>query len=163
MITSSLQEFYSFFEAAKPVLAIDYGSKKIGLAISSPDHTIAMPHSMIIATKEQEKLDKITNFIIKYNICAIVVGFPVNMDGTNSEQTKTVINFVDKLAKKTKLPLYLQDERLTSKAADSLLRSMGISRKKRNERDDMAAASMILETTLESIRKLYMPPQNITI
>ena len=88
------------------------------------------------------------------NICAIVVGLPVNMDGTNSEQTKIVVNFVNKLAKKTNLPIYLQDERLTSKAADSLLRNMGFNRKQRNERDDMAAASMILETTLESARRL---------
>jgi putative holliday junction resolvase len=154
MIISSLQEFYSFFELNKPLLAIDYGNKKIGLAISSPDHTIAMPHSIIFAHKEQEKLSKITDFITRYNICAIVVGLPVNMDGTNSEQTKIVINFVDKLAKKTNLPIYLQDERLTSKAADSLLRNMGFNRKQRNERDDMAAASMILETTLESARRL---------
>ena len=65
-----------------------------------------------------------------------------------------MINFVDKLAKKTNLPIYLQDERLTSKAADSLLRNMGFNRKQRNERDDMAAASMILETTLESAKRL---------
>ena len=76
------------------------------------------------------------------------------MDGTESEQTKIVINFVGKLAKKTNLPIYLQDERLTSKAADSLLRNMGFNRKQRNERDDMAAASMILETTLESAKRL---------
>ena len=82
------------------------------------------------------------------------MGLPVNMDGTNSEQTKIVVNFVNKLAKKTNLPIYLQDERLTSKAADSLLRNMGFNRKQRNERDDMAAASMILETTLESARRL---------
>ena len=154
MIIPSLQEFYSFFESNKPLLAIDYGSKKIGLAMSTPDHLIAMPHSIIFANKEQEKLNKIADFIAKHNICAIVVGFPVNMDGTSSEQTKIVINFVDKLAKKTNLPIYLQDERLTSKAADSLLRNMGFNRKQRNERDDMAAASMILETTLESAKKL---------
>jgi putative Holliday junction resolvase len=154
MIISSLQEFCNFFELNKPLIAIDYGNKKIGLAISSPDHVIAMPHSIIVSHKEQEKLNKIIDFIVKNNVCAIVVGLPVNMNGTNSEQTKIVINFVDKLAKKTNLPIYLQDERLTSKAADSLLRNMGFNRKQRNERDDMAAASMILETTLESVRKL---------
>jgi putative Holliday junction resolvase len=154
MIISSLQEFCSFFKVNKPVLAIDYGNKKIGLAISSPDHSIAMPHSIILTNKEQEKLNKIANFIVKCNICAIVVGFPVNMDGTNGDQTKIVIDFANKLAKKTNLPIYLQDERLTSKAADSLLKNMGFNRKQRNERDDMAAASMILETTLESLRRL---------
>ncbi len=140
----------------KPLLAIDYGNKKIGLAISSPDHTIAMPHSIIFASKEQEKLNKITDFITKHKICAIVVGLPINMDGSNSEQTKIVVNFVNKLANRITLPIYLQDERLTSKAADSLLKNMGLNRKQRNERDDMTAASMILETTLESAKKLQL-------
>lgn len=156
MIISSLQEFYSFCKTNSPLLAIDYGTKKIGLAVSNPEHTIAMPHSIIIAYKEQEKLGKIDDFVTKHKVCAIVVGLPVNMDGTYSEQTKIVISFVNKLADKISLPIYLQDERLTSKAADSLLRDMGFNRKQRNERDDMAAASMILETTLESVRKLQL-------
>ena len=154
MIINSLQEFYSFFEISKPLLAIDYGNKKIGLAISSPDHRIAMPHSIIAVNNDREKLDRIIDFIVKYNICAIVVGLPVNMDGTSSSQAKIVNNFVNKLIKKTNLPVYLLDERLTSRAADSMLKNMGLNRRQRNERDDMVAASMILETALESVKKL---------
>ena len=154
MIINSLQEFYSFFEISKPLLAIDYGNKKIGLAISSPDHRIAMPHSIIAVDNDREKLDRIIDFIVKYNICAIVVGLPVNMDGTSSSQAKIVNNFVNKLIKKTNLPVYLLDERLTSRAADSMLKNMGLNRRQRNERDDMVAASMILETALESVKKL---------
>ena len=154
MIINSLQEFYSFFEISKPLLAIDYGNKKIGLAISSPDHIIAMPHSIIAVDNDREKLDRIIDFIVKYNICAIVVGLPVNMDGTSSSQAKIVNNFVNKLIKKTNLPVYLLDERLTSRAADSMLKNMGLNRRQRNERDDMVAASMILETALESVKKL---------
>jgi putative Holliday junction resolvase len=154
MIINSLQEFYSFFEISKPLLAIDYGNKKIGLAISSPDHRIAMPHSIIAVNNDREKLDRIIDFSVKYNICAIVVGLPVNMDGTSSSQAKIVNNFVNKLIKKTNLPIYLLDERLTSRAADSMLKNMGLNRRQRNERDDMVAASMILETALESVKKL---------
>jgi putative Holliday junction resolvase len=154
MIITSLQEFYSFFQPNKPVLAIDYGGKKIGIAISSPDHFMAMPHSIILASKEPEKLEKIARIASQNNICALVIGLPVHMDGTHSDQTKTVINFAEKLSKKTNLPIYLQDERLTSRAADSLLKTMGLNRKQRNERDDMAAASLILETTLESVKRM---------
>lgn len=154
MILASLQEFYSCFEINRPVLSIDYGSKKIGLAISSPDHIIAMPHSIILAPKDSEKLEKIADIIMRSNICAIVIGFPLYMDGTHSDQTKIVINFADRLSKKTNLPIFLQDERLTSRAADNLLKQMGFNRKQRNERDDLASASLILETTLESVRKL---------
>ncbi len=154
MIITSLQEFYSFFEVSKPLLGIDYGNKKIGLAISSPDHKIAMPHSIIAVREDREKSNHIIDFIVKNNICAIVVGLPVNMDGTSGSQAKIVTSFVNKLANETNLPIYLQDERLTSKAADNMLKDMGFNRRQRNERDDMAAASLILETVLESVKKL---------
>jgi putative Holliday junction resolvase len=154
MIITTLQEFYTFFKLGKPLLSIDYGNKKIGIAISSPDHFIAMPHSIIIATKEPEKLDKIAKIAQANNICALVIGLPIYMDGTHSEHTKTVTNFAEKLVNKTNLPIYLQDERLTTRAADSLLKMMGLNRKQRNERDDMSSASLILETVLESVRKL---------
>ena len=98
----------------------------------------------------------IIDFIVKNNICAIVVGLPVNMDGTSSSQAKIVTSFVNKLAKETNLPIYLQDERLTSKAADNMLKDMGFNRRQRNERDDMAAASLILETVLESVKKIVI-------
>lgn len=154
MIISTLQEFYSFFSIGKPLLGIDYGNKKVGLAISSPDHFISMPHSIIIENKESKKLDKIAEIAEQNNVCALVLGLPVHMDGTHSEQTKIVINFAEKLALRTNLPIFLQDERLTSRAADSLLKMMGLNRKERNQRDDLASASLILETVLESVRKL---------
>ena len=72
------------------------------------------------------------------------------MDGTKSDQTIIVEKFAEKLEKRTNLPIFFQDERLTSRAADNLLKSFGIKRKNRNENDDLAAASMILETTLNA-------------
>jgi len=103
-----------------------------------------------------KSVDRIIDFIVKNNICAIVVGLPVNMDGTSSSQAKIVTSFVNKLAKETNLPIYLQDERLTSRAADNMLKNMGLNRRQRNERDDMAAASLILETVLESVKKIVI-------
>lgn len=154
MIINSVQEFYSFFEKNRPLLGIDYGNKKIGIAISSHDHAIAMPHSIVLAKSEPDKLNKILDIVIKNNICAIVIGLPVYMDGTHSEQTKTTMSFAQKLSEKTKLPVFMQDERLTSRAADNLLKDMGFNRKQRNQRDDLASASLILETTLLSAGKL---------
>lgn len=154
MIVTTLQEFYSFFKFGKPLLGIDYGNKKVGIAISSPDHFIAMPHSIIVENKESKKLDIIAEIVKQNNACALVIGLPVHMDGTHSDQTKIVINFAEKLALKINLPIFLQDERLTSRAADSLLKMMGLNRKQRNERDDLASASLILETVLEGVRRL---------
>lgn len=84
------------------------------------------------------------------NISAIVIGLPINMDGTKSEQTILTEKFAEKLEKRSNLPIFLQDERLTSKAADNLLKGFGLKRKDRNNQDDLAAASLILETVLNS-------------
>lgn len=151
MIINSLQEFYQFFQKGKPVLSIDYGLKKVGIALSTPDHSLPAPYIVIEEESDKKKITSILNIIGEKNICAIVLGLPINMDGTKSDQTIIVENFAVKMTKRINLPIFMQDERLTSRAADSLLKDFGISRKNRNAMDDLAAASMILETTLDSI------------
>ena len=154
MIIHSLQEFCMFFEKGKTVISIDYGQKKLGLAISSPDHHLPMPLKLISEESDKKKLSQITEVIKDYKVCAIVVGLPINMDGTKSDQTIIVEKFVEKLANRTNLAIFMQDERLTSKAADNLLKRFGLKRKDRNSQDDLAAASLILETTLDSAKNL---------
>jgi len=153
MIIESLQEFYTFFKPQEPVISIDYGQKKLGLAISSPDHTLPMPLKLLSGDSEKTKLQEIEQILKEKNICAIVIGLPLNMDGSKSNQTLAVEKFTEKLAKRTHLAIFMQDERLTSKAADNMLKIFGLNRKTRNANDDLAAASMILETTLESCKK----------
>jgi putative holliday junction resolvase len=154
MIVYTLQEFCKFFQQGKPLLSIDYGCKKLGIAISTPDHHLPMPLQIITSESEKKKLQEITTITKEKDICAIVVGLPINMDGTKSGQTLLAEKFTEKLANRTNLAIFMQDERLTSKAADNLLKNFGIKRKDRNSKDDLAAASMILETTLDSARKM---------
>jgi len=150
MIITTLQEFCTFFKERQPLISIDYGQKKIGLAISTPDHKMSLPFQLLSGDSEKKKLNQIVEITKDKNVCAIVIGLPLNMDGTKSEQTIIVENFAEKLEKRTNLPIFFQDERLTSRAADNLLKSFGIKRKNRNENDDLTAASLILETTLKS-------------
>jgi len=153
MILESLQEFYTFFKPQAPIISIDYGKKKIGLAISTLDHTLPMPLKLLAGDSDKKKLQEISEILKEKNICAIVIGLPLNMDNSKSQQTLDVENFAKKLEKRTHLPIFMQDERLTSKAADNLLKDFGLNRKARNANDDLAAASMILETTIESCNK----------
>ncbi|MCC8468214.1 MAG: Holliday junction resolvase RuvX, partial [Rickettsia endosymbiont of Eriopis connexa] len=90
----------------------------------------------------------------KYKVCGVVVGLPIDMNGAVTEQTNIVMKFAEELTKSINLPIYLQDERLTTKAANNFLKSFGVKRKDRNNNDDALAASMILETVLDSIKKL---------
>lgn len=150
MIIETIQEFCTFFKERQPLISIDYGQKKIGLAISTPDHKMSLPLKLLLDNSEKKKLNQIAEIAKDKNACAIVLGLPLNMDGTKSEQTIIVEKFAEKLEKRTMLPIFLQDERLTSKAANNLLKSFGIKRKVRNTNDDLTAASLILETTLKS-------------
>ena len=154
MIIDTLQEFCTFFKLGQPLIGVDYGQKKIGLAISTPDHQMSMPLQLLTGDSEKKKLNEIADIAKNKHACTIVIGIPFNMDGTKSEQTLIVEKFTEKLERRTHLPIFLQDERLTSRAADNLLKSFGIKRKNRNKNDDLTAASMILETTLQSRQHL---------
>lgn len=154
MIIANLFEFSQFLKTAKPIISIDYGQRKIGVAISNLEHTIAMPLRILRALTDLKQLKLILAIIQEYSAVAIVVGLPINMNGLASGQTQIVQKFAEHLQHLSALPIYLQDERLTSKAANNLLRSLGATRKDRDRQDDSFAASMILETTLYSLIKL---------
>jgi putative Holliday junction resolvase len=154
MIIKNLQEFYQLLTARQPIISIDYGAKKMGIAISNQERSIAMPLFVVKQPAEKDKINSILNLLKTYSLCGIVIGWPISMNGVENSQTLEVHNFAVNLSKAINLPIYLQDERLTSMAANSLLKSFGIKRKERNKHDDVIAASMILETTLNSISRL---------
>lgn len=152
MITSNIQEFCKYLKKSHPILSLDFGEKKIGVALSNKDHTMSLPIDVI-----ENNIIYISAIVTKYNPCAIVIGLPVNMDGTQENSgIDKVHNFAKYLYAKLSLPIFLQDERLTSKTADNLLRDLGLSRKNRNKMDDKIAASMILESALGNISKVKM-------
>lgn len=144
----TLQELSAQLQYGKPIICFDFGAKKIGVALSTPDHLICMPHSIIRESSAAKQLDACSKAVLQHNVCAIIVGLPLNMDGTENEQTNNVRKFAEKLAVKSGIDVYLQDERMTSKTADNLLKTIGMNRKSRNAKDDSVAANLILETTL---------------
>lgn len=154
MIINNLQEFYRLLLPNAPLISIDYGSKKIGIAMSNQERSIAMPLITISETKKQIIINSLLSITEKYKVCGIVIGLPINMNGMHTQQTNIVLKFAEEIAKPINLPIYLQDERLTTKAADNFLKSFGVKRKDRNNNDDAVAASMILETVLDSLKRL---------
>lgn len=149
MITSNIQEFCKFLTKSSPILSLDFGEKKIGVAVSNKEHTMSLPIDVIA-----NNIENILEIVLKYNPCGIVIGLPVNMDGTmENNAIEKVQNFAKNLYDKLSIPIFLQDERLTSKTADNLLKDLGLSRKDRNKIDDKIAAAMILESALSNISK----------
>ncbi len=131
-------------------LAIDYGLKRIGLAICDAGEIIVSPLCQIenSSFNRQLAIDSILTLLREHVIEAIVVGFPVNMDGTQGEQARISRNFGEKIAEQSGLPVYYQDERLSSRAADRLLAEGGFTRKGKKARRDMIAACEILKDFL---------------
>lgn len=152
MIVSSLQEFYESLIPNSPILGIDHGAKKLGIAISDPDRIMALPLEVASIEKEYAKLDYINQLILKYKAGGVVLGLPTYIDGTASSQTHSVNNFAKKLSTMISIPIFLQDERLSTAAAQSLLRDTGMKRKQRDQIDDKISASLILESTIEQMK-----------
>jgi putative Holliday junction resolvase len=128
-------------------LAIDYGSRRTGLAICDPTETIVSPLAVVDSRKGL--LKKIGEIIEAEHVGAIVIGLPLNMDDTKGPQAQLVLEFTEKLKKELRIPVHLQDERLSSFAAEEKLVIAQYSREKKKERLDAVAAAEILELFLE--------------
>ena len=132
-------------------LGIDHGSKRIGLAVSDPGATIASPLSTVAASGNlPDDIAAVLSRAKEYEIDAFVVGLPLNMDDTEGGQAKTVRRFGAELGRISGKPVHYWDERLSSRAAEELLRPAELTRKKRKARLDRVAAQVMLQGFLDA-------------
>jgi putative holliday junction resolvase len=129
-------------------LAIDYGTKSTGLAICDQSETIVSPFAVL--SNEKDLVGKILEIAKAESVSAIVLGLPLNMDDTIGPQAKIVERFADKLKKMVAVPIYFQDERLTTFAAEEKLMGAKLTRKKKRRRLDAVAAAEILQAFFDS-------------
>ncbi|MFH1108246.1 MAG: Holliday junction resolvase RuvX [Planctomycetota bacterium] len=132
-------------------LGIDHGTRRIGLAVSDPDATLASPLATIAASgRLSDQVAAVLSCAKEYDIGAFVVGLPLNMDDTEGDQAKTVRRFGAELGRASGKPVHYWDERLSSHAAEELLRPAELTRKKRKARLDRVAAQVILQGFLDA-------------
>jgi len=136
-------------------LAIDYGTRRTGLAICDAGEILASPLAVI--DSRRKLLTKIAEIVKAENVEAIVLGLPLNMTGSEGPQTKLVRKFSDQLRSSLPIPVYLHDERLSSFAAEEKLAPADLTRGKQKERLDAVAAAEILEAFLEQKRSAADP------
>ncbi len=138
----------------KRVLAIDWGSVRIGIAVSDYDMVMALPRAQIEAKNQDRAIDTILTMISENNIGGIVIGDPKNMDGSIGETAGKVRGFADKLLAQFDFPIFFMDERLTSKAAESrLLGELNLSRARRRETTDQMSATILLNDFLDQAKR----------
>lgn len=131
-------------------LAIDYGLKRIGLAVGDDGSTVATPLRPIAGTgRVEDDVRAVLRAAEAYDLTAFVVGLPLNMDGTEGDQARLSRRFGDALARAAAKPVHYVDERLSSFAAEELVQPLDLSRKKRKARLDSIAAQTILNNFLD--------------
>lgn len=130
------------------IVGIDHGDRHFGLALSDEDEFIATPHDVLHG--EQEVIDEIEALIQDEGVGLIVVGLPLNMDGSIGPRARKVEAFCDRLSARFGLPIELWDERLTTLQAEQALRASGLSARKRRDRVDKVAAQILLQSFLDS-------------
>ncbi|MCK4659762.1 MAG: Holliday junction resolvase RuvX, partial [Phycisphaerae bacterium] len=133
-------------------VGIDYGTKRIGLAVGAAGGCIVSPLATVEATGDLDaQIERILCAVKDYEVDHWVVGLPLNMDGSDSEQTRITRRFAKAFSKRVSQPVHLWDERLSSRQADEYLAAAQLTLKKRKARRDRLAAQIILQTFLDAL------------
>jgi putative Holliday junction resolvase len=128
-------------------LAIDYGAKRTGLAICDARETIASPFGVL--TGQKDLIERIGQIVVAEHVDAVVVGLPLNMDGSQGPQAQQVLAFAKRLGQRIAAPIHMQDERLSSFEAQEKVQTTGLSKAKQRQRLDALAAAEILRAFLD--------------
>jgi putative holliday junction resolvase len=136
------------------LLGLDVGSKTIGLALSDVSRTIATALSTIERRKFTLDAQQLLAIAAEHSIGALVIGLPINLDGTEGPRAQSTRAFMRALAPLTDIPLVFWDERLSTQAAERTLLEADTSRKRRSEVIDKMAAAFILQGCLDRLRRL---------
>lgn len=134
------------------VLGIDYGQRRIGLALSDPTGTLASPlPTLKRRAGKRPPLKALTELVHEHGVVAVVVGLPLTLGGDDSDWTREVRDVAQALSERSGVPVHLVDERFTSQRAERAVRGIGLPKTKREEKErvDAAAAVLILQSWLD--------------
>lgn len=135
------------------ILGLDYGDRRIGVAVSDIFGWTAQGVDVIVRKRDDEDLQRIAEIVQAHEIGEIVLGLPKNMNGTIGPRGEICMAFAQTLHDFLNLPVHLWDERLTTVSAERTLIEADVSRKKRKQVVDKMAATLILQNFLDSKTK----------
>jgi putative Holliday junction resolvase len=154
MAILTIEELAERLPPYQAIAGLDLGTKTMGLSVSDLGRRFATPRDVIRRVKFGIDAEALLSVAAREKIAAFVIGLPVNMDGTEGPRCQATRAFVRNMGEKTDIPFVLWDERLSTVAAERALIEMDVSRKKRAERIDSAAASFILQGALDRLASL---------
>lgn len=150
-------ELKPLLPAGTRLLGLDVGTKTIGMALSDTTHIVATPLDTIKRTRFRDDLKRMLAEIAKHRVGGIVVGLPLALDGSDSPRTQGVRQFAQNLLPHTELPIVFWDERLSTAAVERGMIEADLSRSRRAELIDKAAAAYILQGLLDRLNHRHNP------
>jgi putative Holliday junction resolvase len=153
LITCSVADFAALLPDGGKLAGLDVGTRTIGLAVCDPSWSFAGPAETIRRTKFTQDLEQLRGFIAGHGIAGLVVGLPLNMDGSDSPRTQSVRAFARNL-QPLGLPMLLWDERWSTQAVERAMISADVSRAKRTDAVDKQAAAHILQGEVDAMVNL---------
>ncbi|OWV73678.1 Holliday junction resolvase RuvX [Rhizobium sp. J15] len=154
MTVLTIEEMAEALSPGQAIAGLDLGTKTIGLSMSDLGRRFATPRPVIRRVKFTIDAEALLDFAAAEKIAGFVIGLPMNMDGSAGPRVQATRAFVRNMEQKTALPFVYWDERLSTVAAERALLEMDVSRAKRAERIDSAAASFILQGALDRLSLL---------
>lgn len=152
MLIDSPDEFRKLLPASARLLGLDVGETTIGLALSDASRTIASPLSTIERKKFAKDAELLKQLVIEHQVAGLVVGYPINMDGSHGPRTQSTRTFVSNISKKIPIPVLLWDERMTTMAVERMMIDADLSRQRRAQLVDKLAASYMLQGFLDGTK-----------
>jgi putative Holliday junction resolvase len=138
-------------------LALDLGHVRIGVALSDTLGMTAQPLTVLKSEGTQKDIITIGGLVNEHEVSQVVVGLPINMDGTESNQTKKIREFTSKLSTRLNVPVFFIDERLTSRQAERMMTDSGVTAKKQRGKVDQIAAALLLQSALKGALLTEVP------
>ena len=148
-----IEDFKKSIEKKSRLLGIDPGKNRVGLAISDEDKLVSTPLKTIVKKNNSNFINEIKEIIIENNIKGIIVGNPINMDGSKGPSAQSANDFAKYLSNNVSIPVTMWDERLSSEGAFNLSGNLDINVSKKVEKLDQNAASFILQGAIDYIRR----------
>ena len=148
-----IEDFKKSIEKKSRLLGIDPGKNRVGLAISDEDKLVSTPLKTILKKNNSNFILEIKEIIAENNIKGIVVGNPINMDGSKGPSAQSATDFTKYLSNNVSIPVTMWDERLSTVGAFNLSSNLDINVSKKIKKLDENAASFILQGAIDYIRK----------
>jgi putative Holliday junction resolvase len=150
----SIEDLFAVLPVTAPLIGLDLGTRTIGVATSDPGRRIASPRETIRRKKFTADANRLLEIIAEFDIAAMILGLPLNMDGSEGPRAQATRAFSRNLARVTSLPVVFWDERFSTVAVTRTLLEADASRKRRGEVVDKMAAAYILQGALDRMDNL---------